>query len=170
MALRPGLLVCCQLPWMLVFLSFEIASCCVAQDDLKLVFFLTSSLKITGMQHHTRSILGILNSANSTCSNSTHFQRTQKWLKTPATIGNSSPHPELTSFGCRPFPVWRLICIQPWYRSSQDFVSSVFPLSSCLGTARHWANQLPTSATTKHHLCLAIRQQPCLLTSILGGK
>lgn len=63
------------------------------------------------------------------------FQRTQKWVKTPATFGNASIHPELTSFERRPFPVWRIICIQPWYPSSLDFFCCVLSLSRCHGTA-----------------------------------
>lgn len=63
------------------------------------------------------------------------FQRTQKWVKTPATFGNPSIHPELTSFERRPFPVWRFICVQPWYPSSWDFSCCVLSLSHRHGTA-----------------------------------
>lgn len=171
MGLRPGLLMCCQLfhqgtlhPWMLVFLSFEIASCCVAQDDLELVFFLTSSLKITDVQHHTRPTLGILNSVNSTCSMASRGLKSDSKLQPPLVI-----HPLTLSS----LPLGAgLFLYEDLFALNLDIGLLGF-LLLCLPPfklpwhcqCRHWANQLPTSATTKYHPWPELRQQPCLLMS-----
>lgn len=71
---------------MLEFVSFAIGSCCVAQDSLELVFFLSWSFKTTGVQHHTWPILRQFKLSKLTCSMASRGLKSESKHQAPLVI------------------------------------------------------------------------------------
>lgn len=99
------------------------------------------------------------------------FNWTQRWVKTPATFGNSFTSPGLISIQCTTLSIWRFTHIQPWLQPSRNppFCRLFLSAASAVPAQPHRAGRLPTSVTAKFCHRPAVRPIPSLLMRAFRG-